>query len=176
MNKIRKISLFFVMGVIVCAMTSCLDNVHSDYTPRIFVSDLYVNPYYINDTLHVSDTIHIRYNAKSGKNLSDTMVLGDTVMFGVAFDTQGNNLVSTLIEWDTTNVQAWFGINDAIKKVLSDTANLNSGSLSYVPGYRVASFPVYLLPKKAGAHTVKLTIATDSKYSPVSESFDLVVD
>lgn len=164
-----------MIGIIACAMTSCLDNIQSDYTPRILISDLYVNPYYINDTLHVRDTIHIRYNTTSEKYLSDTMLLGDTVMFGVAFDAQGNNLMSTQIEWDTTNVQAWFGVNDAIKKALSDTTNLHSGNLSYVPGYGVASFPVYLLPKKAGAHTIKLTVATDSKYSPKSESFDLIV-
>lgn len=177
MNKIHKISLSFVMGIIACAMTGCLDNIQSDYTPRILMSDLYINPYYINDTvLHAQDTMHIRYNTKSEKYLSDTMLSGDTVMFGVAFDAQGNNLVSTQIEWDTANVQAWFGVNDAIKKALSDTTNLHSGNLSYVPGYGVASFPVYLVPKKAGAHAIKLTVATDSKYSPVSESFDLVVE
>jgi len=176
MNKVRKASVVCMMVMMVCGMTSCLDNVKSDYTPRILVSELYVNPYYVKDTLYARDTISIRYNTKSEKYMSDTMLQGDTVMFGVAFDAQGNNLVSTRVEWDSTTVQAWFGINDDIKKALSDTTDLGDGSLSYVPGYNVASFPVYLLPKKAGSHTIKMTIETDSKYSPVSNSFDLIVE
>lgn len=175
MNKVRKAPLLCMMAFVVCTMTGCLDNVKSDYTPRILMSSIYVNPYYVNDTLHARDTLDVRYDEKGKKFLSDTMQLGDTVMFGVAFDAVGNNLVSSRVGWDTTSVRAWFGINASIKSALSDTTTINSGYMQYNPGYNVASYPVYLVPQKAGSHAIEMTVETDSKYSPASTSFELIV-
>lgn len=177
MNKVRKALVMCVMVLAVCGMTSCLDNVKSDYTPRILMSQIYVNPYYVNDTLHARDTLDIRYDKKANKYLSDTMQYGDTVMFGVAFDSQGNNLVSSRVSWDSTGVKVWFGINESIKIALSDTtaSTIQSGYLTYIPGYNVASYPVYVVPLKQGNHSIEMTVETDSKFSPKSESFDLIV-
>lgn len=174
-NKVRKASLFCMMTIVACAMTSCLDNVRSDYTPRILMSPLYVNPYYVNDTLHAQDTLYVRYNEKAERSVSDTMLRGDTVMLGLAFDAGGNYLISSRVEWDTTAVKAWLGINDEIRSAMSDTTAISSGYLPYKPAYNVVSFPVYIVPQKAGSHTIKITVESDSKYSPASASFDLVV-
>ena len=175
-TSMRKILFASMMCVIACVMTGCLDNVKSDYTPEIYVTPLYVNPYYVNDTLHARDTLQIHYDAKAEKNVSDTIQLGDTVMVGTIFYSAENNLVATRIEWDSTAVRVWPTVNAEIKKALSDTTNIDMGILLFNPGYNMVSYPIYFVPQKTGSHSVKITVESDSKYSPVSVSFDLRVD
>lgn len=175
MSKNMRNSLLVLMVVLVgCVMTSCLDNVKSDYTPQIYLSELYLNPYYVGDTLRAKDTLQLRYNKTSETYVSDTMQVGDTLMIGVIFYADGNNLVSTRIEWDSTAMKGWFYVNETIKKALSDTTTIAEGSLRFNPGYNMVSYPTYFVPQSAGAHAVKMTVETDSKYSPVSVSFSLI--
>lgn len=171
----RKTFIFLLISVVALAMTSCLDNVKSDYTPEIYLTNLYLNPYYVGDTLRARDTLALHYSTSAEKYVSDTVQVGDTIMFGALFYSKGNNLLTTSCEWDSTAVKTWFRLNDEVKKAMSDTTRIAAGYFVFNPIYNQVSYPVYLSPVKSGSHTVKLTVESDSKYSPYSFGFNLVV-
>jgi len=173
-KNVRNALVVLMITAVACVMTSCLDNVKSDYTPQIYLSELYLNPYYVGDTLHAKDTLQLTYNKTAETYVSDTMQVGDTLMIGAIFYADGNNLVSTCVEWDSTAMKGWFYVNETIMKALSDTTTIAEGYLKFNPGYNMVSYPTYFVPLNAGSHAVKMTVETDSKYSPVSVSFSLI--
>ena len=170
-----KVSKFLFVAAMAAAvsMTSCLDNVSSDYTPEIHISQLYLNPYYLNDTLVAEDTLNFQYSNALSKYVSDSISVGDTAMIGVAFYSLANNLTALTVSWDTTAIEGWLGLNDAVTAVLSDTTQVQQGYLPIIPGYNMVTFPMYLKPLKSGVHNISLTVESDSKYSPKSETFGL---
>ena len=171
----RKTLIFLLISIVICTMTSCLDNTKNEYTPEIYLSQLFLNPYYVGDTLRAQDTLLFHYSELNSTYFTDTFRVGDTVMMGAIFYSAGNNLIASQVQWDTAGLNVWFGLNETVKKALSDTTKIASGYFPYNPIYNQVSFPIYFAPVKSGSHAMKLTVESDSKYSPVSVGFNVIV-
>lgn len=172
----RKWFVLISVLVVALAMTSCLGEVESHYTPRIYSSAFYVNPIMQGDSLKgAKDTLLLKYNTEDDSYVTDTLALGDTVMFASSFYTVSNNLVSVKLDWDTTKMALWYSLNDAILKVLTDRSDVAAGCLYFNPGYNNVAFPVYFSPQVEGKSAVTLTVESDSKYPTTSIRFTVPV-
>lgn len=162
----------------VCALTGCIDNVHSDYTPEIYATSLFLSPQFRNDSLvAAADTLYWSLQKNSSSLTTDTLQVGDTCVFGTTFYAVGNALQSVAIAWDTAAVQMWFTLPQSIKEVLSDTTQLQQGLLPFPASsnYNLVSFPLFFTPRTSGTCEFQLTVSSDSKYSPVTLSFAIPV-
>lgn len=144
-------------------LSSCLET-QSHYTPEIATSKFVTNH---------GDTLKFRFDELSGLYNLDSLHVGDTITGAVGFASLGNNLLSAHVAWDSTRVRVWSEFTPDVLNVLlsnSDTAALNL----YLPiGYNYLGFPLYLVPRQAGSTSLKLTVVTDSKYSPAEENLVL---
>lgn len=174
-RNMRKILISLMVPMMALAVTSCVDNVQSNFTPEIRISVPFLSPYYIGDTLHAKDTLALHYNESLKMYVTDTIQVGDTLLVGTMFYAYGNNLLSTRVKWDTTAVRTWFRLNTTILDAMTDTTQISTGYFPFSPNYNMVSFPIYFTPITAGVHPIEMTVETDSKYSPRSISFSLLV-
>lgn len=174
-----KIKSFFFLLVLAIAMTSCFDGTGTHTTPQMMFGNLYVNPQFVGDSLiGVKDTLGTRYDTEIGMEYLDTIQLGDTIMFPALFTSEMNNLVSIIATYDTTRVNLWFDIdseNQAVVKALATGSKPEKGLLLFNPMYNLFAFPIYMVPQAAGAHPIKITVTSDSKFSPNSAVFTMLV-
>ncbi len=171
----RKLFIVLLLGIVSGILTGCFDHIQSSYTPEIHLYSPLLNPYYEGDTLRASDTLKFSYNESLRMYLTDTIATTDTLLVGTIFYAVGNVLTGVRVEWDSTSLDTWLEVESAIRNALSDTTTIGSGYLPFNPGYNLVSFPIYLTPLKSGLHTIKMTVESDSKYSPVSLSFGVPV-
>ena len=172
----RKLFVLISVLVVALAMTSCLDNVHSDYTPEIKCSYLYVNPILNSDTIvGAKDTLRLTYDDKDNSFVTDTLALGDTLMFSAAYYTVSKNLIAVKIAWDSTETALWYPLNTKIEDVLTDRSDVAAGQLYFNPGYNFVAFPIYVSPKQVGKTSFSLTVESDSKFPTASLKFVLPV-
>ena len=172
----RKLFVLISVLVVALAMTSCLNNVHSDHTPEIRCSYLYVNPVYSGDTIvGAKDSLKLAYDAKDNFFLTDTFFLGDTLVFTSAYYTVNNNLVAVKIAWDSTETALWYPLNTKIEEALTDRSDVAAGQLYFNPGYNLVAFPIYVAPKQVGKTSFSLTVESDSKFSTYSLKFTMPV-
>ena len=114
----RKLFVLISVLVVALAMTSCLNSVSSDHTPEIRCSYLYVNPILNSDTIvGAKDTLRLTYDDKDNSFVTDTLALGDTLMFSAAYYTVSNNLIAVKIVWDSTETALWYPLNAKIEEV-----------------------------------------------------------
>lgn len=171
----RKFIYLSIISV-VALMTSCLGEMESHYTPRIYCSAFYVNPILQGDSLKgAKDTLMLTLDIENNAYVSDTVELGDTIMFASTFYSVSNNLVAVKMDWDTTTTALWFPLTDAIQKVLTDRTDMSAGNLYFNPGYNTVAFPIYLCPMAEGKSSVVLTVESDSKFSTSSLKFAVPV-
>lgn len=172
---------FFVLLVasVALMLSSCINDVHSDYTPEIIFSDMYLNPTFHGDTLVAAeDTMAFKYDADmNAYMITDTLSVSprDSVVFAVRFWSMGNDLLATRINFDTTAIGLQITIGDEIRNVLTDKSNIRTAQLYYKPGYNMVSFAAGFVPLKEGLHKLEFVVESDSKYSPVSYLFLLPV-
>lgn len=156
-------------------LTSCVNNVHSDYTPYIVFSDMYINPIFHGDTLvSAEDTMKFKFdNDLNAYIMTDTLSVTprDSVAFALAFCSLGNDLVATRINFDTTTVNLQVTLNKEITDVLTEQSNFRLAQLHYKPGYNAVSFSAGFVPLKEGTHKIEFVVESDSKYSPVRYVF-----
>lgn len=168
---------FFVLLVASAGLMliSCVGDTHSDYTPEIMFSDMYLNPTFHGDTLvSAEDTMAVKYDADlNAYVMTDTLSVTprDSVVFAVRFWSMGNDLIATRINFDTTALNLQITINDEIRQVLAEKSNLRTAQLYYNPGYNMVSFAAGYAPLKEGLHKLEFVVESDSKYSPVSYLF-----
>ena len=171
----RKFIYLSIISV-VALMTSCLGEMESHYTPRIYCSAFYVNPILQGDSLTgAKDTLMLTLDIENNAYVSDTVELGDTIMFASTFYSVSNNLVAVKMDWDTTTTALWFPLTDAIQKVLTERTDMSAGNLYFNPGYNTVAFPIYLCPMAEGKSSVVLTVESDSKFSTSSLKFAVPV-
>lgn len=146
--------------LVVIGLSSCL-NTKSDFTPEISLSIFRTTD---------GDTLSFRFDELSGLWNLDSLSVGDTVYGAVGFASLGNNLVSTHVAWDTTAVKVWATFDQSVTSLLlsqSDTAKLD---LYFPVGYNYLGLPLWIVPKRACSTPLKLTVRTDSKFSPAEET------
>ena len=162
MKKIYFVILTMAIGVL--AASCDLEN-NSQYSPQIALS-LPVRSCGHVDTVVVKDTLGYRYD-NDGKAVLDTIHVGDTVRMVVAISAQGNVLTGFQTTWDTAALQLEFLAMDSIAFAL-DTAksNIPAGTLTFLPGYNMAVFPIRYIPHKSVTTDITLEVQSDSKYSP----------
>lgn len=147
-------------------LTSCNFENQSQHTPRMAISPL------TRTCLHgdsvVKDTLGYRYD-KDGKGVLDTIHVGDTVVFSILLDAQGNMLTGFQTQWDSAVLHLEYLAMDSIRYAL-DTANcdIKGGKLQFLPGYNQALFPIRYIPRKAATATMEFEVQSDSKFSPIS--------
>ena len=164
-NSMKKIYFVILTMAIGLLAASCdLEN-NSQYSPQIALS-LPVRSCGHADTVVVKDTLGYRYD-NDGKAVLDTIHVGDTVRMVVAISAQGNVLTGFQTTWDTAALQLEFLAMDSIAFAL-DTAksNIPAGTLSFLPGYNMAVFPIRYIPRKNVTTDITLEVQSDSKYSP----------
>lgn len=176
----RKKSLLLIsLLAIAFSMNSCFNNLESHSTPQMLIGNFFVNPVFSGDTLvSVKDTLFITYNQDLGISCLDTVLLGDTIICTAEFASNMNNLLNINSSFDTTSVNLWFGVNmenEATKKILAESSQPERGILIFNPMYNHVIFPIYMVPQKVGAHTVKISVVSDSKYPTNSASLMLLV-
>ena len=164
-NSMKKISFVILTMALVLLAASCEFENNSQYTPQIALS-LPIRFCGPADTLVVKDTLGYRYD-KDGKAVLDTIHVGDTVRMVVALSAQGNMLTGFHTTWDTAALQLEYLAMDSIMFAL-DTAksNIAAGTLSFLPGYNMAVFPIRYIPRKSATTDLTLEVQSDSKYSP----------
>ncbi len=136
-------------------LTSCLDNDDAQYTPQI------VSSYFVCNS---TDTL--RYYQEADGYRLDTITVGDTVRFAVAFNAMGNNLLTARITWDSIYTDFTIGALDSINSVLLPTSDPDAGVFHLPKGYQAIVLPIEFTALKAGSPTLILTAESDSKYSP----------
>ena len=164
-NSMKKIYFVILTMAIGLLAASCdLEN-NSQYSPQIALS-LPVRSCGHVDTVVVKDTLGYRYD-NDGKAVLDTIHVGDTVRMVVAISAQGNVLTGFQTTWDTAALQLEFLAMDSIAFAL-DTAksNIAAGTLTFLPGYNMAVFPIRYIPRKSVTTDLTLEVQSDSKYSP----------
>ena len=163
-NSMKKISFVILTMALVLLAASCEFENNSQYTPQIALS-LPIRFCGHADTV-VKDTLGYRYD-KDGKAVLDTIHVGDTVRMVVALSAQGNMLTGFHTTWDTAALQLEYLAMDSIMFAL-DTAksNIAAGTLSFLPGYNMAVFPIRYIPRKSATTDITMEVQSDSKYSP----------
>ena len=161
----KKISFVILTMALVLLTASCEFENNSQYTPQIALS-LPIRFCGHTDTLVVKDTLGYRYD-KDGKAVLDTIHVRDTVRMVVALSAQGNMLTGFQTSWDTAALQLEYLAMDSIMFAL-DTAksNIAAGTLSFLPGYNMAVFPIRYIPRKSATTDITMEVQSDSKYSP----------
>ena len=162
MKKIYFVILAMAIGLLAA---SCEFENNSQYTPQIALS-LPIRFCGHTNTVVVKDTLGYRYD-KDGKAVLDTIHVGDTVRMVVALSAQGNMLTGFHTTWDTAALQLEYLAMDSIMFAL-DTAksNIATGTLSFLPGYNMAVFPIRYIPRKSATTDIIMEVQSDSKYSP----------
>lgn len=163
--------LILLVASVSLVLASCVNNVHSDYTPYIVFSDMYINPTFHGDTLVAAeDTMSFKYDSDlNAYYMADTLTVSpkDSVVFAMGFCSMGNDLIAARINFDTTALDLQVTINKEISDVLTGQTNLRMAQLYFQPGYNAVSFSAGYSPLKEGTHKIEFVVESDSKYSPV---------
>lgn len=164
--------LLVLLWSVVFSMTSCLNNVQSNFTPQIYCSYLYVNPIMEGDSVvSAKDTLNFLFNTKTNAYDTDTILVGDTVMFASAFYTVENNMVSVKLDWDSTHLNLWYPLSEDVTNILTDKTDLSVGDMFFNPGYNLFPLSIYFTPVSSGGTNLELTVVSDSEYSTASVLF-----
>ena len=176
MRKIQSILLFSLLA---CLVTSCIEPTTIQSTPQMRFGYLYVNPKFEGDSLiGAKDTLSDHYDAELDLLYLDTLQLGDTIMLPALFTSNQNNLVSVNTTYDTLSIDLWFDIDpnsESIKKALASGSDHTKGILFFNPMYNMVTFPIYIVPGKAGSFPVKISVTSDSEFPTNSIQFTVPV-
>lgn len=174
----RKPFIFITLAIITILATGCWGDIESDHSPEIYSSFFFVNPIFNaagDSVLSAKDTLKFTENTLDNSLRTDTLHIGDTVVFAATYYTHMKNLIAVKIEWEEERMDLWYTLTEDIKKVLDKNkyTDLNiseaetSGILYFNPGYNRVTFPTYFVAKEKGVLPLKLTVESDSKFSPM---------
>lgn len=171
----RKFILYFSLATLAIFTTSCLNNTNPQHSPEIYASHFYVNPVFKQDSLvSATDTLKLSYDSEDNLYKTDTICIGDTVVFASSFYTVTNNLIAVKINWDE-RLNLWFPLTDDVRKVLTNQSDTAAGQLYFNPGYNLVSFPIYFTTHQSGNMDLKLSVESDSEFSTSSVAFKIPV-
>lgn len=156
-------------------MASCSLNQQAQYTPQLQCRNLIC---YHADSLY-RDTLKVDKVNENGVYKMKPIHRGDTVRGVMILNAVTNTLIGFSISYDST--QMIVGIDSveqiqSFKEALLDTSDPAHGVLRFKPMYNTAVFPFHYIPLKTGSADLKLTVESDSKYSPSSISMTQPVE
>jgi len=161
--------LIYVLVVVACS--SCKES-KAEFTPYIQVSHFYLNPKYEGEKIIAAqDTL--LYAFKDGAYVLDTINMGDEpkVAFQVLFGSYANDLISTRVTFDTTQLDMQAKLSTELRSILLPSSDLRTIQLYINPGFNCVSFPVTYRPLKSGTFQFSLMVESDSELSPSTVVF-----
>ena len=167
---------FFLLLTAVVGLCACDWESSSQFTPTITPSYLICHHADTTSTGAVlpPDTMSVRL--KDDNYILDTIHTHDTVRFSILLRSYENNLTGFSIEYDSTALAFTIDSIQAIQHALDSTSIPTQCQLKFAPGYVVAVFPVHYVPQKTGTYDYKLTVTSESKYSPTSYTLRQTVE
>ena len=172
-NSMKK-SFLLLFVVFATFMTSCSGWLtgKSDHSPEIYSSLFFVNPVFNGDSLiGAQDTIAVVNDPTDDSyELTDTIYIGDTVVFANTYYAYENDLVAVQISWDSLRMNLWYNLSEDIQKVLTSSSDVERGRLYFQPGYNRVSFPIYFTPIQKGGMTIKLAVESTSEAYPINSA------
>ena len=164
-----------MLAVVAFALSSCFNNTGLQSTPKLLVYNGYVNPQVVGDSLiGADDTLRYYFNEELGMQYTDTVHLGDTIVFPSKYDSYMNNLVSIRATVDTVRVHLWFDIDMNDNALMTDSKP-EKGVIFFKPMHNFAVFPIYVVPQEVGAHAIKITVTSDSQFPESNVIFTMPV-
>ena len=164
-----------MLAVVAFALSSCFNNTGLQSTPILLVYNGFVNPQVVGDSLvGADDTLRYYFNEELGMQYTDTVHLGDTIVFPSKYDSYMNNLVSIRATVDTVRVHLWFDIDMNDNALMTDSKP-EKGVIFFKPMKNIAVFPIYVVPQEVGAHAIKITVTSDSQFPESNVIFTMPV-
>ena len=173
----RHSKIVLSLATIACICASCLKVPEPQYSPEIIFSQFYINPVFSGDTLvGAQDSITKLQYAEDYKSFKlDTINLGDTVWFAAAFLSFANELTSVQLDWEKDRLDLWCNLSDSLKTILNSQSDTTACKLVFKPGYNEVAFDVCFSPLTKGTTTLRLTVTSDSEFSPNYRKFYIPV-
>ncbi|MBR1808403.1 MAG: hypothetical protein IJ776_03345 [Paludibacteraceae bacterium] len=150
--------LLFVSLIV---LQSCLNSKY-ETTPAVMVDPVIL----VNDT----DTVTYLYNNDLSQYCTDTLLVGDTVMFTIIYDALGNNLTKAQIKYQPEYAYFSAVLSSQLEDVVTQTESDGGFVLDVATGYRAIVFQFKYVPLKAGLAKLEFRVESDSQYSPVEAS------
>ncbi len=147
-------------------LTACKQNEEPQSTPRIYLSYFTVNHFGGSgkaDTLKVK-TVDDAY-------VLDSVSVGDTVHVEMMVNAVTNMLESFVVKMDTSEMKPTFTLYTELQNALTNDSKPEEGIFNFKVGYSAGTIPMYYIARKSCTATVKLTVSSDSEYSPSSLTF-----
>jgi len=172
----HSISVFCVLMLVVALVSSCKLQEEIHETPTITTSYFYTNPVFDESgrIIGADDTMTVRYNDTLRSYILDALELEDStvVLFAASFLAHGNNLVSTLVDYDTAHFDLHLGLTSEIMAATIQPTDTAAGKLYYRLGYNIVSFPIIYRARTTGDLPLTLTVHSDAgePYSPAAIS------
>jgi len=165
----KKVRWFLpIIAAVICV--SCKES-KAEFTPYIQTSMFYLNPVYRNDSIiSAQDTLTMQLG-KDGTYVIDTIQQGDVVVYQVLFGSYANDLIAARVNYDTTQLDMYAKLNQAIQAILLPKSDIRTIQLYLNPGFNGLSFPVGYTPLKSGVFDFSMTVESDSQFSPRSYNF-----
>lgn len=164
--------VFFIAIAVGVMMASCSLDQQSQYTPQLKCYNLICHH---ADSLYI-DTLKIDKMDDNGVYKMKAIHKGDTVRAVIILNAVTNTLTGFSIAYDSTELVAQVDSVSLIQSALLDTSDPEHGKLYFKPAYNYAAFPIHYIPLKTGALDLKLTVESDSKYSPSTLSMTQPVE
>ena len=150
-----------LLFVSLIALQSCLNSKY-ETTPAVMMDPIIL----VNDT----DTVTYAFNDDLNQYSTDTLFVGDTVMFAIVYDALGNNLTKAQIRYQPEYADFSAVLSSQLEDVVTRTESDGSFVLDVATGYRAIIFQFKYIPLKAGLAKLEFRVESDSQYSPVEAS------
>ena len=147
--------------LLMIAMQSCMKNKY-ETTPAVMVDPIIL--------VNATDTATYGYNFEINNYTTDTLFVGDTLLFTIAFDAVGNNLTKAQIGYQSEYADLKSVLSSQLDGIVTETVAEGSYTLDVVSGYRAIIIQFNYIPKKEGQGKLLFRVESDSEYSPVEVS------
>ena len=174
----RKLFNIYVSLIVLASIMSSCDwlKSKSDHNPDIYASYFYVNPVFEGDSIiSAKDTLHLFHTEQENTYRLDSLAIGDTVLFAATYYTYEQDLISVIIDWDSTLMDLNVDVNAEIAQLLTSKSNVAGGQLYFNPGFNSVTFPCNFSAKAQGLLPLTLMVASTSQFSPTKVYFTIPV-
>jgi len=167
----KTIVLSFLAGLLL--LSACSSSDETQYKPVFAFSYLVVYPQFGL----TPDTIDFHADAAAQCYVIDSIDTADTLAFTVGLIGYGNMLTAFSANWKTADLSLALTDTLSLKQVLTPASSIKQCQLYFWSGFTALPVSMRLVPQLTGpSHTdFRLTVVSDSKYSPSDITFRLPV-